>query len=104
MKTIIFVCCIMYIAIVESSEPKACNPNNPKYKPASGGGSQWINCTKPNECYSCGSACQNECKTLGEVCPILNIRCNDACYCIKGYARNAQEKCIPESQCPPKRK
>ncbi|KAF2905487.1 hypothetical protein ILUMI_00685 [Ignelater luminosus] len=63
-----------------------------------------IKCTRPNERYDCGSACQNECATLGEPCPIVNIRCNDACYCIPGYARDSTGTCIPESQCPPKKK
>ncbi|CAG9862494.1 unnamed protein product [Phyllotreta striolata] len=66
------------------------------------GGITKINCTKPFEFYDCGSACQTECKTLGEQCPIINIRCNDACYCISGYARDASGTCIPIKNCPPK--
>ncbi|KAK9680402.1 Trypsin Inhibitor like cysteine rich domain [Popillia japonica] len=61
-----------------------------------------IKCNRPHEYYDCGSACQTECKTLGEPCPIVNIRCNNACYCVKGYARNDKGKCIPISKCPPK--
>ncbi|VEN53540.1 unnamed protein product [Callosobruchus maculatus] len=104
MRTIIAVCLLCYIAsaVSEHSDPIACNPGDPKYQPAPGGGIQWINCTKPHECYSCGSACQNECKFLGRICPIVNIRCNDSCYCVSGYARDDTGKCIPESQCPPK--
>ncbi|GLV41029.1 uncharacterized protein CBL_04553 [Carabus blaptoides fortunei] len=63
---------------------------------------QKIVCNRPNEHYACGSACQVECKTFGETCPIVNIRCNDACYCDDGFARNAQGICIPVSECPPK--
>lgn len=55
-----------------------------------------ISCTKPNEEYQCGSACQNTCATHGQTCPIVNIKCNDACYCVKGYARDQDGKCIPE--------
>ncbi|XP_023023662.2 inducible metalloproteinase inhibitor protein [Leptinotarsa decemlineata] len=66
------------------------------------GGITWINCTRPNEFYDCGSACQTECKTLDEVCPIVNIRCNDDCYCIPGYARDDHGRCIPIKDCPPK--
>ncbi|KAG5878426.1 hypothetical protein JTB14_026299 [Gonioctena quinquepunctata] len=66
------------------------------------GGIVWQNCTKPHEYYDCGSACQTECRTLGERCPIVNVRCNDACYCIKGYARDDQGVCIPIKKCPPK--
>ncbi|XP_050557377.1 zonadhesin-like isoform X1 [Spodoptera frugiperda] len=59
-----------------------------------------IQCTRPNEHYECGSACQTTCANLGTTCPIVNIRCNDACYCNDGYARNANGTCIPISQCP----
>lgn len=59
-------------------------------------------CYRPNEMYSCGSPCQNECFALGEPCPIKKIRCIDDCYCIKGYARLASGKCVPENECPPK--
>ncbi|KAK9680403.1 Trypsin Inhibitor like cysteine rich domain [Popillia japonica] len=61
-----------------------------------------IECNKPNEVYGCGSACQRECKTLGERCQIINAFCNDACYCVEGYARDNEGTCIPISQCPPK--
>lgn len=44
-------------------------------------------CKRPNEEYQCGSACQTTCSNLGVACPIVNIRCNDACYCIEGFAR-----------------
>ncbi|XP_076678300.1 venom metalloprotease inhibitor-like [Andrena cerasifolii] len=60
-------------------------------------------CDRPNEEYACGSACQTTCATLGQTCPIVNIRCNDACYCIKGYARDCRGVCIPEERCPGKR-
>ncbi|CAG9833493.1 unnamed protein product [Diabrotica balteata] len=66
------------------------------------GGIQWKNCTRPNEYYDCGSACQTECKTLGQQCPIINKRCNDDCYCIVGYARDNSGRCIPIKQCPRK--
>ncbi|KAG7190283.1 hypothetical protein KM043_006399 [Ampulex compressa] len=61
---------------------------------------QPITCNKPNEEYQCGSACQTTCVNLGQPCPIVNIRCNDACYCKAGYARNTKGVCIPISQCP----
>ncbi|KAJ8921419.1 hypothetical protein NQ315_003037 [Exocentrus adspersus] len=68
-----------------------------------GKGIEWIDCSPyPNEKYNCGSPCQTECSTLGQICPIVNIRCNDACYCIDGYARDANGVCIPIEQCPPK--
>lgn len=60
-----------------------------------------LNCTKPNEEYQCGSACQTTCSNLGQPCPIVNIRCNDACYCKEGYARMTDDDshCIPIESC-----
>ncbi|GAB1865603.1 Inducible metalloproteinase inhibitor protein-like [Camponotus japonicus] len=56
-----------------------------------------LDCNRENEEYQCGSACQTTCSNLGEVCPIVNIRCNDACYCKEGFARidNDNSRCIP---------
>lgn len=57
-------------------------------------------CSGPNEEYLvCGGPCQKECATLGQPCNIAYIRCPDGCYCIEGYARNRQGKCIPERAC-----
>ncbi|KAL0892412.1 hypothetical protein ABMA27_015530 [Loxostege sticticalis] len=59
-------------------------------------------CQKPNEFYSCNSACDNECSDLTQNrtnCPIVNIKCNEWCYCDDGYARDAQRNCVPVSQC-----
>lgn len=50
-----------------------------------------------NEKWACGSACQTTCKTFKEPCPIVNIRCNDACYCIDGFARDEKGICIPDN-------
>ncbi|KAF2895637.1 hypothetical protein ILUMI_10538 [Ignelater luminosus] len=58
-----------------------------------------IKCERPNEVFQCGSACQNECATLGKPCPIVNKRCNNGCYCISGYARDSSGICIPERNC-----
>ncbi|OAD54560.1 Inducible metalloproteinase inhibitor protein [Eufriesea mexicana] len=60
-------------------------------------------CDMPNEEYHCGSACQTTCATLGQPCPIKNIRCNDACYCKSGYARNRRGICIPVQNCSKRR-
>ncbi|XP_044258427.1 inducible metalloproteinase inhibitor protein [Tribolium madens] len=65
----------------------------------SGDISSIIGCNRPNEHYACGSACQTECVTLGQICPIVNIKCNDACYCNEGYARDKNGDCIPVSEC-----
>ncbi|XP_077290901.1 zonadhesin-like [Arctopsyche grandis] len=56
----------------------------------------------PNEVFACGSACDTTCATLGEKCPIVNIQCTEKCYCVDGYARNAQNVCVPIKECPPK--
>ncbi|XP_026328620.1 zonadhesin-like [Hyposmocoma kahamanoa] len=62
-------------------------------------------CLGPNEYYACGGACDNVCATLDKQsqdnCPIVNIKCNDMCYCDKGYARDANGVCIPIKDCPP---
>lgn len=55
-----------------------------------------LECTAPNEEYQCGSPCQIECATLGQICPVVNVKCNDACYCVEGYARDQCGKCIPD--------
>ncbi|KAJ8968399.1 hypothetical protein NQ317_007792 [Molorchus minor] len=61
-----------------------------------------IVCNRPNEEYQCGSACQTTCSNIGQTCPIVNIRCNDDCYCKEGYARmgDDESRCIPISKCP----
>ncbi|XP_077292844.1 zonadhesin-like [Arctopsyche grandis] len=59
-------------------------------------------CSGPNEFYSCGSACDTTCATLGDTCPIVNIRCNERCYCKNGFARNNRNVCIPIKKCPPR--
>ncbi|XP_060535695.1 inducible metalloproteinase inhibitor protein-like [Cylas formicarius] len=67
------------------------------------GGLDCLNCTAgPNECYSCGIACQTTCATLGCPCNIINIRCNDLCYCRNGFARDDLGTCIPVKDCPPR--
>ncbi|CAK9795037.1 Inducible metalloproteinase inhibitor protein [Anthophora plagiata] len=63
-----------------------------------------INCDRPHEIYACGSACQRTCDNLGQRCPIVNIRCNDACYCEEGYARNSKGTCIPINMCAGKKR
>ncbi|CAH0727832.1 unnamed protein product, partial [Brenthis ino] len=64
-----------------------------------------LKCTGPNEYFSCGSACDNECSDLSKnqtSCPIINVKCNEKCYCEAGYARNNRNICIPIEKCPPK--
>ncbi|XP_077291696.1 zonadhesin-like [Arctopsyche grandis] len=57
-------------------------------------------CPGPNEFYSCGSACDTTCATLGQKCPIVNIKCTEMCYCEDGYARDHTGWCIPIEECP----
>ncbi|GJQ86940.1 hypothetical protein Trydic_g20314 [Trypoxylus dichotomus] len=57
-------------------------------------------CDRPNEVYACGSACQTTCRNLGKPCPYINVRCNDRCYCKRGYARDDLGVCIPIINCP----
>ncbi|XP_050511866.1 inducible metalloproteinase inhibitor protein-like [Diabrotica virgifera virgifera] len=98
MLTLIIVVLLFYIAEVETTPRVPLAPPPGTCLPP--GGITWINCTRPNEFYDCGSACQTTCKTLGAVCPIINVRCNDDCYCIKGFARDDKNKCIPIEDCP----
>ncbi|CAH4008553.1 unnamed protein product [Pieris brassicae] len=57
-----------------------------------------------DEFFFCGPECDNECSTLHEMnrtnCPILNIVCNEKCYCEDGYARDDEGQCIPIEECP----
>ncbi|XP_072941115.1 zonadhesin-like isoform X2 [Epargyreus clarus] len=65
-----------------------------------------LDCSGPHEYYDCGSECDNVCadypEKSKEKCPIVNIRCNDKCYCKDGYARNDRKICIPIKECPPR--
>ncbi|XP_075970276.1 serine protease inhibitor swm-1-like isoform X2 [Anticarsia gemmatalis] len=66
-------------------------------------GEECDKCSKQNEFFSCGSACDNECSTIGKQnrtsCPIKNIVCNKQCYCDDGYARDSQGNCVPVDKC-----
>lgn len=57
-------------------------------------------CNGPNEFFSCGSPCDTECATLGEECPIVNVKCTERCYCKEGFARDSAGICIPVNNCP----
>ncbi|CAH0627260.1 unnamed protein product [Chrysodeixis includens] len=67
-------------------------------------GEDCLKCTGPNEYFSCGGACDNVCATINKQnqtnCPIVNIVCNPMCYCEEGYARDANNICIPIGKCP----
>ncbi|XP_030746809.1 chymotrypsin-elastase inhibitor ixodidin [Sitophilus oryzae] len=91
----------LLLFIINAANCQKCVNPGPN-DPLPPGGITWQNCTKPHEFYTCGSACQNECNTLGDPCTIINIRCNDLCYCCPGYARDCLGNCIPEKACPPK--
>ncbi|XP_052750912.1 zonadhesin-like isoform X2 [Galleria mellonella] len=62
-----------------------------------------LKCTGPHEYFTCGGACDNVCATIKTQnqthCPIINKTCNKKCYCEKGYARNANNVCIPIDHC-----
>lgn len=84
MKCLLYLCLWCYCVLVSSSIVLICN-----------GG---------HEYYECGGACDNVCADLHiqnkTNCPIINIRCNDKCYCEDGYARDVNGKCIPIKDCP----
>ncbi|XP_072941003.1 zonadhesin-like [Epargyreus clarus] len=63
-------------------------------------------CQGPNEYFACREPCDNVCATLHKVnqtnCPMTNdwFICVDMCYCDEGYARDANNICIPIADCP----
>ncbi|XP_041976026.1 inducible metalloproteinase inhibitor protein-like [Aricia agestis] len=60
-------------------------------------------CSGEHEYYSCGGFCDNVCSNLREQnkthCPVVNIVCNQKCYCEDGYARDERNRCIPIAEC-----
>ncbi|XP_063839439.1 inducible metalloproteinase inhibitor protein-like isoform X3 [Ostrinia nubilalis] len=68
-------------------------------------GEECDKCQGKNEFYACDSACDNVCADIATQnrtkCPILNIKCNEWCYCDDGYARDANGNCVPVSECRP---
>ncbi|CAB3243928.1 unnamed protein product [Arctia plantaginis] len=60
-----------------------------------------VKCDRPNEHYKCGSACQTTCENYLSLslCPVVNVRCTNACYCVDGFVRNDSGICIPISEC-----
>ncbi|XP_037934486.1 inducible metalloproteinase inhibitor protein-like [Teleopsis dalmanni] len=85
-SSLLMFCCFLFVTLVFLTCEAAGIHPVPKDCPA-------------NEFYTCGGACQTECATLGEPCLIVNIKCNDACYCKEGYARDANGRCIPIKKC-----
>lgn len=65
-----------------------------------------VKCNGSHEYFSCGQECDNVCATLNKQnktnFPIVNIQCNEQCYCEDGYARNGSNICIPIEECPGK--
>ena len=56
-----------------------------------------------NEAFSCGSAaCEKSCGNINDTCDIVNIKCDDKCFCIDGYVRESgsNSPCIPVDNCP----
>lgn len=49
----------------------------------------------PNENWDCGPACQITCRNFGQICPMINMACTNACYCNRGWARDDRGACIP---------
>ncbi|CAG4936731.1 unnamed protein product [Colias eurytheme] len=61
-------------------------------------------CSRQNEYFSCGPECDNVCSDLHlqnqTNCPIVNIVCNNKCYCDPDHARDEHGNCIPIEECP----
>ena len=55
-----------------------------------------------NESFSCGSAaCEKDCSNINETCDVVNIKCDDKCFCKKGFVRKYSDgPCIPVDNCP----
>ena len=55
-----------------------------------------------NESFSCGSAaCEKDCSNINETCDIVNIKCDDKCFCNEGFVRETPSGlCIPIEKCP----
>lgn len=60
-------------------------------------------CGTNEEYLNPGSACQTTCAQLGKPCALQTFAIPQGCYCIKGYARDDNDKCIPIAKCPPRR-
>lgn len=43
--------------------------------------------------------CQRTCATLNNAC-LIQPTCTDACFCKDGYARDANNRCVPIRDCP----
>ncbi|KAL6422871.1 hypothetical protein ACFW04_010419 [Cataglyphis niger] len=63
--------------------------------------SEKLVCNGKNEENRCGPACQITCSNLDKSCPIISMKCNDACYCETGYVRVSDDNntCISISEC-----
>ncbi|XP_050343032.1 zonadhesin-like isoform X2 [Nymphalis io] len=95
-------------------EPAVCQPScrckNGYYRNKNGvciSKKHCLQCSGPNESYSCGPGCDNVCATLSKEnqtnCPIINNNyffCNPMCYCDENYARDKYNICIHIEECP----
>uniref|UniRef100_A0A1I8BLN8 TIL domain-containing protein n=1 Tax=Meloidogyne hapla TaxID=6305 RepID=A0A1I8BLN8_MELHA len=60
-------------------------------------------CVYEGEIYieGCASACDPQCKYLGEKVFCILV-CSPGCHCKPGYARDDNNVCIPQEDCPKK--
>lgn len=54
-----------------------------------------------NESFSCGNpSCEKDCSNYKDICTIVNVRCEDKCYCNKGFVRLYKNgPCVPIQAC-----
>lgn len=57
------------------------------------------NCTQFQQYLNPGPNCDTECATLGQKCTRVYIQAPFGCYCLPGYARDANNICVPIDQC-----
>uniref|UniRef100_A0A182WBB8 TIL domain-containing protein n=1 Tax=Anopheles minimus TaxID=112268 RepID=A0A182WBB8_9DIPT len=55
-------------------------------------------CKKGEVYQKCGSPCSSESR-CGTRKPMCKPMCSPGCYCVKGYARNANNVCVPQNMC-----
>lgn len=65
------------------------------------GGAGGITCPIFEEFRDCPEAhtCQTTCATLNYAC-VIQPTCTPACFCKAGFARDANNRCVPISRCP----
>ncbi|KYB28685.1 Chymotrypsin-elastase inhibitor ixodidin-like Protein [Tribolium castaneum] len=54
-------------------------------------------CGRNEEYTTCGSSCQERCSRRANT--VCTLNCQRGCFCRRGFLRNRNGVCVPESQC-----